>query len=283
LHEHEVGLLAALRHEGVEPLGMLHVLAGIVLGEGRVGDDPIKAVQFAILVEMARLLYGVALLDFEGLDAVQEHIHLADGPGAAVVLLPGQIQVVRVAAGLLHVLPGLDEHAAGTGCGIIDGHGFPGLDELHQKPHHLGRGVEFAALFPGAVREILDQVFVGRAEQVRELEILVAQRDFVEVLDEGDEGLVVHGPLPDLAVEIDALEHVLELVGIGVFDGRKGLVEFGAHAGLQVAQGLPAGLFGDVEIVFVGILKLLGDEVRSHAVGDVSGLVPGPVRLELVA
>ena len=52
------------------------------------------------------------------------------------------------------------------------------------SPDDFGGRVEFAALLAGAVGKILDEIFVGGAQQVGELEVVVAQRDVVEVLDE---------------------------------------------------------------------------------------------------
>jgi len=52
LHEHQVGLLAALRHEGVEAFGELHHTADIILREWRIGDDSVEATDFTFLIEM---------------------------------------------------------------------------------------------------------------------------------------------------------------------------------------------------------------------------------------
>ena len=62
------------------------------------------------------------------------------------------------------------------------------------------------------------------------------------MLDELDQGAVVHRPLADLAVEVDALEHVLERVRVGVFDGGQGLVQPGADRRFQVGDALVAPL-----------------------------------------
>ena len=177
LHEHQVGLLAALRHEVREPLLELHAPCRVVLRERRIGDHAVEAADLAAPVQVQRLLERVAVPDVGAADAVQQHVHLADGPGAAVEFLAGEFQVAGVAARLLDVLLGQDQHAARPHGGVVDAHALPRLDDLHHQADDLGGRVELAALLPGAVGEVFDEVLVGRAEQVGELEVVVAQRD----------------------------------------------------------------------------------------------------------
>ena len=174
---------------------------------------------------MLRLLDRVALSNVGAADAVQQHVHLADGPGAAVEFLPGEFQVAGVAADFLDVLLRLDQHAARSGTGVVDAHAFLRLDDLHHHADDFGGRVELAALLPGTVGEVFDEVFVGRTEQIGELEFVVRERDVVEVLDERHQGVVVHRPLADLAVEVDPLENVLQRVRVGVLDGSEGFVQ----------------------------------------------------------
>ena len=233
---------------------------------------------------MQRLLERVALTDVGAADAVQQHVHLADGPGAAVEFLPGQFEIAGIAADLLHVLLRLDQHAARPAGRIVDRHAFLRLDQLDHEPDDLGRRVELATLLPGTVGEVLDEVFVGGTQQVGELEVIVAQRDVVEVLDELDQGAVIQRPLADLAIEVDALENVLQRVRVGVFDGGEGLVQPGADRRFQVGDALvaalvvgvaPAGLVRHEEVVLVRVGELLLDQVGLQALG----LVLSPERL----
>jgi hypothetical protein len=48
---------------------------------------------------MLRFLEGVFLANVGAADAVQEHVHLADGPGAAVEFLPGEFIIYNEATG----------------------------------------------------------------------------------------------------------------------------------------------------------------------------------------
>ena len=173
---------------------------------------------------------------------MQEHVHLADGPGGADAFLAEEGKVARIAAAFADVVAGLDQHAAGAAGGVVDAHAWLRIDDLDQSAHHIGRGVELAGFLAGGIGEVFDQVFVGRAEQVGELEVLVAQRDLLEVLDEVGEGIVVQGALADLLVEVDALEHVLQGIDVGVLQGFQRLVEGGADIGLQVADHSTSGL-----------------------------------------
>ena len=210
LDEHQVGLLALLGHPHGEAAWELHLLAAVVLAEGRIGQHAVEAPEFVVLTLVLRVLEGVFLADVGVVDAVQQHVHLADRPGGADAVLAGQRQVARVAAVLADVVAGLDQHAAGPAGRVVHAHAGLRIDDFHQGAYHFGRGVELARLLAGGIGEELDQVFVGRAEQVRELEVLVAQRDLLEVLDEIGQGIVVERALADLAVEVDVLEHVLQ-------------------------------------------------------------------------
>ncbi len=114
----------------------------------------------------------------------KQHVHLADGPGGADALLPKERQVARVAAAFLHVVARLDQHAARAASRVVDAHARLRLDDLDQRAHHFGRGVELAGLLAGGIGKVLDQIFVGRAQQIGKLEVLVPERDLLEVLDE---------------------------------------------------------------------------------------------------
>ena len=238
LDKHQVGLLAGLWTPLAEAAGELHIGAAVVLGEGRVGQHPVELADPAI-VQKQWVLQGVAVLDGEARDVVEDHVHVADGPHRAVGVLAVERQVVRVLALLLHILVRLDQEAPRTRGGIVDGVARLGLGELHQEANHLARGIELAALLARAVREELDQVLVSRAQQVRELKVVVHQHEsrLVEVVQQvlpllvGDLGLALD------RVEVDV---VLQHPGQGVvlvLDGGDGLVEHVADVVLQVLQG----------------------------------------------
>ena len=86
-------------------------LLRVVERERGIGDDAVEAHQLAT-VGVERLGERVPVADIRVGDAVEEEIHLRDGPDPAVVLLAEQGEVPRVAAVLLDVFLREDEHAA---------------------------------------------------------------------------------------------------------------------------------------------------------------------------
>ena len=81
-----------------------------------------------------------------------------------------------IAVVLRDVVNGLQQHAAGAAGGIVNGSRPPGDRGCSPSAARRARGVELARLLVGGVGELLDQVFVGLAEDVR-LRRLVAESD----------------------------------------------------------------------------------------------------------
>lgn len=80
---------------------------------------------------------------------------------------------------------------------------------VKQPDHELDdrtRRVELAAFLAGRFGKHVDQVFVGRAEQVVVLEILVPEPVFAEVQDQVAKLLVRHRLLADLGREVDVVQ-----------------------------------------------------------------------------
>jgi hypothetical protein len=181
----------------------LHVLPDVVLAEGRIGQHPVKALELAILGLVLGLAQGVLLTDDGVRNAVQQHIHFADGPGGAHLFLAIESQFRGIGPAFPQVVAGLDQHAPGPHRRVINTHALLGIADFDADAHHLDRGVELTGLFAGGIRKELDQPLIGSAEQVGKLKIIIAERDLFKVLDEVDQGVVVQGVLPDLAVEVD--------------------------------------------------------------------------------
>jgi hypothetical protein len=156
---------------------------------------------------------------------VQHHVEFADRPGGGVVHLAAKAQVGQVAAGLFDVFTAADEHAARTAGGIIDAHPRRGVEHADHESNDVARGVEIAALLPGRFGEHVDEKLIGRAEQVGELKVLVAQAVAGEVAHQILAGLIGDDALDALhAHEADMVEHVLKRF-ILLAQGRKRLVE----------------------------------------------------------
>ena len=271
LHKHEVGLLALFRHPDSEASGILDVLPDVILAERRIGGHAVVAGQLAALGLVLRAAQCVFLADVSRLNPVKEHVHFADGPRGAHALLPGERKIARISTALADVVARLDQHAAGTDGGIIDAHARLRVEDFDDDADDIGWRVELARLFAGGIGEVFDEVFVGRAEEVGELEVLIAQGDLLEVLDEVRERVVVERALADFPVEVDALEHVLKLIDIRVFESFERLVQPGADVGLQMPDVRPARVVRDEEGVFVRVRELRRNHVRAH-----------PARLEIL-
>jgi hypothetical protein len=99
---------------------------------------------------------------------VQEQVHARDGRGGEVLLLAEELapQALYVAVLFLHVLDGGEQHAASAAGRVVDGLALAGVEHLDHQAHHAARGIELAGLLVGGVGELLDQVFVGIAQQV---------------------------------------------------------------------------------------------------------------------
>jgi hypothetical protein len=129
--------------------------------ERRIGDDDVEGGQAAGgRVGEHRVAQGVAALDLEVLDAVQQQVHARDRRGGEVLLLPEQPaeEGARVAAASRHMLDAGEQHAAGAAGGVVDGLALLRVEQVDHQPHHAARGVELAGLLVGGVGELLDQV-----------------------------------------------------------------------------------------------------------------------------
>ena len=105
---------------------------------------------------------------------------------------------------------------------------------MDHRPNDFCGRVELTGLFAGGVSKVLDQVFVSRAQQVGKLEVVVRQRDAVEVINEVNQRRVVDRLLADFGVVVDSLEHVFKRRQVCFFDGSEGFVETMANRFLEV-------------------------------------------------
>lgn len=221
-------------------------------------------------------------------DAVEEEIHLADRPGGAAGLLAVEGEIVGVRTAILEVLAREDQHTARAAAGIVHPYAGLGVGQADHQADDIARCVELAALLAGGVGELLDEEFVGRAEEIGHLEILIGEAVAVEVGDQALPALVGDLALTDLALEIDVGEDAIEAGGVGALELAEGDVEAVADVGLElVAEVRPAGLFWDdegpagVEVghrgVFAGLLRAdavteeFGDQARVGGIEDVAG------------
>ena len=236
------------------------VVAPVLEAEGRIGDDPVVGEQPPRAVHQARLGDDVAGLQACGPQAVEEQVELADGQGAQVALLAVERQVAEVSPVLPHVLGGVDEHPAGAGRGVADAHALLRLQQLHDEAHHRARRVELAALLPGVVGELVDEVLVGVAQDVAPAgrvlpEVLVAQVKAAEVGEQAaDDALPVGGAAQLLlVVPVGARQDAVQPGCVGLLDGVAGDVERLAQVHRRPNQRRPAHRLRDEELVLVAV------------------------------
>ena len=198
---------------------------------------------------------------------MEQHVHLADGPGAEVLFLAVQRQIAWIAALSLDVVGALDQHAAGAGGRVAGAHPLAGGEQFDDQLDHHPRRIELAALLAGIVRELLDQVFVGPAEEVGLGHAVVAERDLREVLNEAREhGVPVLGiaELPFVVV-IDAGEDAFQ-GAVLLLQRRARLVQRLADIRGLLLDRAPPRPVGHEELVFVqvGPCHCLRDAVRNE-------------------
>ena len=185
---------------------------------------------------------------------------------AEVLLLAVQRQVARIALLPLDVVGALDQHAAGAGGRIADAHPLGRRQQLDDQLDDHPRRVELAALLAGIVGELLDQVLVGAAEQVRLCHAVVAERDLGEVLDQARKhGVAVPGvaELPFVVV-VDAGEDSFE-PGVLFLKRRARLVQRLSDVRGRLLDCIPPRPAGHIELVFV---RVVPRDLLGHPVGD---------------
>ena len=113
LHEREVPLGLRGDAKPKPPIAVVlgDLAAPLVEAERRIGDHPVVEQQLPLMHQLG-VPDGVALLDPGVRQPVEEHVHLADGPGAEIPLLALEGEILRVPTAPLDVVSTLDQHAA---------------------------------------------------------------------------------------------------------------------------------------------------------------------------
>ena len=142
-----------------------------------------------------------------------------------------------------------------------------GREQFNDQLDHHPWGVELAALLAGIVGKLLDQVFVGPAEEVGLGHVVVAERDLREVLNEaGEHGVPALGiaELPFVVV-IDAGEDAFQ-AAVLLLQRRAGLVQRLPDVRCLLLDRAPPRPVGHEEPVFVqvGPRHCLRDAVRNE-------------------
>ena len=259
LEEHEVGFLAILGCVAIaEPFLVGERGLVVVLAERGVGDHPVESDQLTV-TDVVGVAEGVVVAEVSVSDAVEQHVHLRDRPCGPVVLLPGENQIGGIATIVSNVVAGVDQHAARARARVVDSHTFLRIDKTHHQLHDRAGRVELAALLAGRVGKVADQILVCGAEQVGELEILVAEPVLREVIDEVAPLLVRNDGSTDPPVEVDVLQHTLQR-GIALLERAESSVQPIAHLMVDIVANVPPASLGWHEervLVEIGVIGSL--------------------------
>ena len=154
---------------------------------------------------------------------VQEQVHPGNGRGRQVLFLPVELaeHQLRIPTMFLHVVESFEEHAPGAAGRVIDGFPCPRGQQAHHQRDDRTRRIEFSGLFVGQIREFLDQVFIGVAEDIG-LAMGIAETQPREVLDEVFEQSIGQAILiRPLCIAKDAMQRI----GVGLLNATHGLLQ----------------------------------------------------------
>lgn len=227
----EVGV--AGRRDAVFPAGIVHEFVAAPVGEVERGicEDEVGAHRGVAVLEERVGVVGAEVR----LDAADSEVHLRHLPGGGVGVLTVDRDVVDAPGMALDELGGLHEHAAGAAAGVVDAP-VVRLQDLHERFHDAGGREELAALLALLLGEHGEAVFVGAAEDVAGVAVLL-HADIREEVDHVTEAALVELGAGERFRE-DALQ-----ARILLFDREHGAVDDLADLGRVggVRDALPAG------------------------------------------
>ena len=252
----EVGVAGG--RDAVFPAGIVHELVAAPVGEVErgIGEDEVGA-HGGVAVLKERV--GVVGAEVR-LDAADGEVHLRHFPGGGVGVLAVDGDVVDAPGMALDELGGLHEHAAGAAAGVVDAP-LVGLQDLHERLHHAGGREEFAAFLALLLGEHGEAVFVGAAEDVAGVAVLL----HADVREEVDH--VAEAALVELGAGEGLREDALQ-ARIVLLDGEHGVVDDLADLGRVggIGDAAPAGFRRDEKHVLlrVGVRILLESLALLH-------------------
>ena len=217
----------------MEPVVRLVVLrvfdvAPLVERKRRIGDHDVELHQ-GVFLDQRRAAERVAPLDAGLVHAMQEHVHLAQRPGAPVGFHAVQRDIPFALGVGRHGLPHLDQQRARSAGRIADAVARLRLEQLRQQHGDFRRRVELARLLAGVGREVADQEFVGVADDVQPADPRrpQVQPGIVKIFQQVDQPGVAVLRLAQVgfAVEVDVAEDAFELAAVLVFDVGQGHVD----------------------------------------------------------
>lgn len=193
-------------------------------GVGRIGQHDIESLEPVAFDEL-RLGQGVAALDAEVLNAVEETVHPGDGGGHQISLLAVELHIPPFLLLIPQVGDAGEQHAAGAAGGVIDGLAGLHVEHLGHEVNDGAVRVELGGGVAGVVGELLDEILVALAQLVLR-QIGDGEFERGEVLDE----VAQHGIGQAVLVRpLRIAKDAEELVGVGGLDGPHGLLQAPAH------------------------------------------------------
>src|SRR5262249_36779350 len=140
-----------------------------------------------------------------------------------------QAHVRRVTTRLFDELAANNERTARTTGRVIDAQARSRFEDADHEPDDIAWSVEVAALLTRRLGKHINQKLIGRTEQVRELEVFIAQAITVKVAHQvlarviRDETLIA-----DRAHKADVVEDVFERVAVRLAQCAEGFIEHAA-------------------------------------------------------
>ena len=261
LHPGHVGVAVRRQaSEGPAPgIALPELTAPGLQRKRRVGDHHIKGAQATGGgIGEHGVSQGVAPLDHEVLQSMEEEVHSRHGGGGEVFLLAENLakEGARVPSTSMNMLNGSQQHAAGATGWVVDRFPLLRIHDVHHQADNAARGVELAGFLVRGVGELLDEVLVGVTHHVGG-DRCVADRQrgevFNQILEELIRQAILIGPL---GVAKDAIKVLL----VGSLHSTHGVRECCADVLGSSAHIVPVGALRKLKAVLVvKILAVLSD------------------------
>ena len=114
----------------VEAAGKFDFFLDVVLAEGRIGEHPVVAAQFVVVVLVLRLLMVSSCRMSAWAMPCSSMFILQIDQVVPIFSWPKSDMIARVAAALAQVVARLDQHAAGADRRVVDAHVRLRIDDL---------------------------------------------------------------------------------------------------------------------------------------------------------
>src|SRR5258708_6434078 len=153
LHEHQVSFFAFFRHPHGKPAWIFDIFPDVILAKWRISENAVITLELVVFTLVLRTAYCVLLTYIGVRNAVEEHVHFADGPRCANALLSVQRKITRIPTAFTDIVAGLDQHASRADGGIVNTHLRLRVDDLHQGTYDICPRVTLSSFLAGRSRK----------------------------------------------------------------------------------------------------------------------------------